>query len=87
MGDAGNRLLIVDDDPELLEFLVNELQQEGQQPKATQHPLTRHCSNLMDRIKAFCNPYRRVALELRAFSDNSCRSLLHGQRRREMVNE
>ena len=29
MGDAGNRLLIVDDDPELLAFLVEELQRQG----------------------------------------------------------
>ena len=29
MGDVGNRLLIVDDDPELLAFLVEELQRQG----------------------------------------------------------
>ena len=29
MGDVGNRLLIVDDDPELLAFLVEELQLQG----------------------------------------------------------
>ena len=31
MGDVGNRLLIVDDDPELLAFLVEELQRQGHQ--------------------------------------------------------